>query len=300
MTSGKYSDRSAAGDFEPPLSCEYFDVYRPGGRVRLVPLIALPLWTALVGSGLAWAYAWFNYSGYVLSGSRLLGSLIAWSLLTGWLAMKGVKWFKLGRPGPAMVLAAFGALLGWAASWPAVYYFTGSSLSGLDFFIQHHADGIVVDIDNIFRQGGSAGPDYRLFQGPYLLCWWLLEAAFYSLLVGRLAAGQAGRPFSATSRRWYTKISPRTLKLDRADLKTLVGLPRCEVPDFLVNLDKYTLTRRPRFLLGSWLRIALFQDPDWQRPFISVQFPCRRLARYKLRYYRITQEEADILTEKFK
>lgn len=300
MTSGKKPDRPSAGGFEPVLSCEYFDVYRPGGRVHLVSLVAVPLWTALVGAGLAWAYAWFNYSGYVLSGGRLLGSLTVWSLLSGWLAMEGVKWFKLGRPGPALVLAAFGALLGWAASWPAIYYFTGSSLSWLDFYIYRHAGGVVVDIDHIFHRQTDTGPDYRLFQGPYLLGWWLLEAAFYCFVVGRLAAWQAGWPFSETSRRWYAKISPRTLKLDRADLEIFTRLPRCEVPDFLVNLENYTQTRRPRFLLGSWLQLTLFQDPDWQRPFISVKFPCRRLARYKLHHYRITQEEADILTEKFK
>jgi|GEM_PF-4628041 hypothetical protein len=291
--------RSAADSFDPIFNCGLFDVYQPNGRFKLSALVGLPLLTALAGAALAWPLAWLNYSGYVVSGARLLSSLLLWSLWTAWLARLGVKIFKVHGVGPALFLSVLGAGLSWAAAWPAIYYFSGSSASLVDFLIKRFEAGVVVDIDHVLRLGKYGGPDYRLYQGPWLLIWWLAELAFYGFLVGKIASSQAREPFSETSGRWYRKIKLRLIKLDRADLETLLGLQKCEVPEFLVNIENFTPKRQPRFLVRNWVQITLFQDPDWQRPFINVQLPFRRSARYKLRYYRITLEEADILMEKF-
>lgn len=286
--------------FDPALGGGLFDIYRPSGRFNPAAILGLPLLIALGGAALAWPLAWFNYSGYAVSGPRLLAALLVWSLLTGWLARLGVRLFKVRGVGPALFLSILGAGLAWAAAWPAIHHFYGSSLNLLDFLVKRLEGGLVVNIDHLLRLGKYGGPDYRLFQGVWLLIWWLAELAFYCLLVGEMAAAQARQPFSETSGRWYQKIKLRLLKLDQADLETLVGLQKYEVPDFLVNIENFSKALRPRFLVRNWLRISLFQDPDWQRPFVDVQLPFRRSARYKLRHYRITLEEADILMEKFK
>lgn len=285
---------------DPAYDCGFLDVYRPSGRFGLSALIGLPLLTALAGAALAWPLAWLNYSGYVVSGARLLASLLLWGLLTGWLARLGVRIFKVRGVGPALLLSVLGAALSWAAAWPAIHYFSGSSLGLADFLIRRFEGGLVVDIDHALRLGQYGGPDYRLYQGPWLLVWWLAGLALHGFLVGKIAAPQARRPFSEISGRWYRVIKPRLIKLGRADFELLFGLQKYEVPDFLVNIENFTPKRRPRFLVRDWVRIVLFQDPDWQRPFINVQLPVRLSARYKLRYYRITLEEADILVEKFK
>lgn len=303
MSSGR-SSSSGHGLKSPPTlpgpGLEIFDLYRPGGRYNPVAIPGLPVLIALVGSVLAWALAWFNYSGYLLSGGWLLGSWLIWSLLTGWLAWKGAKWFKVRSPGLALGLAALGALAAWAASWPAIHYFSGSSLSLVDFILRRFEGGVVVDLGHIFHPGLKAEPDYRLFQGYYLLIWWTAGALLYGLTAGAMAARQARKPFSETSGRWYSKINLRPFKLKRADFEILIRLPKGEVPDFLVNTDHGPARPWPRFFGTDWVQISLFQDPDWQRPFINVRIPVGLAARYKLHQYRITLEEADILIEKFK
>lgn len=279
--------------------CGQFDVYQPSGQYGWPALIGLPLAGALVGAALAWPYAWLNYSGYIVSGTKLLASLAVWGLLSGWLAMQAVRLFKVRNPRLAMILSIFGFLIAWVASWPAIQHFCGSSLTLSSFFLRRLEGGVVVNIDHITRFLSSGGPDYRLFQGYYLVLCWLLEAGLYSLLAGIMASIQARRPFSEISGRWYTKINLGLLRLDPADLETLAGLPNCEVPVFLTNLDKYTKNRLPSFLIGKWIKITLFQDPDWQRPFLSLKISSGRPSRFKLRYYRVTLEEADILIEKF-
>lgn len=287
-------------EFDPVLNCGLFDVYGPSGRFELLALVGLPLLTALAGAALVWPLAWANYSGYVLSGAQLLAALLLWGLFTGWLARLGVRIFKVRGLGPALFLSILGAGLSWAAAWPAIHYFSGSSMSLLDFLIKRFEGGVVVDIGHTLRLEKYGGPDYRLYQGPWLLVWWLAEFALYGFLVGKIASSQARKPFSETSGRWYQKIKLRLAKLDRADFETLLGLQKCEAPDFLVNIENFTPKSRPRFLLRNWVQITLYQDPDWQRPFLSVQVPFRLTTRFKLRYYRITLEEADLLMEKFK